>query len=124
MSKKNKEYDQNIISALKKLPTPLMTAKGNEVLFNIDKRNETFYEHIADKKHHLHVKDIEVIPIILKDKKSLVGDCKSHKFNNYIGRRGKQNEKAHYLKIITMVGKTNKESVVTVYVVKTIDKSK
>ena len=51
-------------------------------------------------------------------------DNKSHRFHNYIGRRGKKNEKAQYLKIITEIKKGNKESVVTIYVVKTIEKKR
>ena len=58
MKKKKKEYDQNSIDALKKLQVPLKTANGNEVYFDVDKRNETIFEHIANKSHHLTVKDI------------------------------------------------------------------
>ena len=118
MSKKHKEYDQNIINALKSLPVPLKTYKGKEVLFDVNKRDETIFEHISNKEHHLFVKDIEQIPKILLNKESLNQDNKSHKFHNYIGRRGKKNERAKYLKIITEIKKGNKESVVTIYVIK------
>ena len=115
---KNIEYDQHIITALKLLPVPLKTFDGHDVLFDKDKRNETIFEHIANKEHHLFVKDIEQIPKILLNKESLNQDNKSHKFHNYIGRRGKKNERAKYLKIITEIKKGNKESVVTIYVIK------
>ena len=71
MSKKNKEYDQNVIAAVKALPIPLKTSNGHEVRFDVDKRNETIFEHIANKEHHIHVKDVAVIPQILQDKASL-----------------------------------------------------
>ena len=48
--KKNREYDQNIINALKALPSPLKTFDGHNVFFDIDKRDETIFEHIANKK--------------------------------------------------------------------------
>ena len=123
LAMKQKEYDDNIIAALKKLPNPLKTAKNKEIYFDVDKRHESILEHIADKNHHLHVKDINEIPKILMDKNSLQNDSKSHRFHNYIGRRGKKGEKAKYLKIITEIKNGNKESVVTIYTIrKTIDK--
>ena len=118
MSKKPKEYDLNIINALKSLTVPLKTFKGVNDYFDVDKRSETIFEHIADKSHHLHVKDIVEIPKILLDKNALVKDSKSSKYNNYVGRRGKKKEKAKYLKIITEKKKGNKESVVTIYIIK------
>lgn len=65
MPKKKKEYDQNVIAALKALPVPLKTSSGGEVRY---KRDETIFEHIANKEHHIHVKDVAVIPTILRDK--------------------------------------------------------
>ena len=118
MPKKIKEYDQNIIKALKKLPVPLKTYGGKEVYFDVDKRNETIYEHIADKKHHLFLKDIEVIQKVLMDKLSLQKDSKSSRFHNYIGRRGKKNEKDKHIKIVTEIKKGKKESVVTIYTIR------
>ena len=120
MQKKNKGYDENIIKALKALPVPLVTAKGNRVLFDVDKRDETIYEHIANKKHHLHVKDIMAIPKILSNKKCLQKDNKSHTHHNYIGRRGKKGEKNKYLKIITETKNNNTESIITIYSIKKI----
>ena len=121
MSKKNKEYDQNVIAALKALPIPLKTSNGHEVRFDVDKRNETIFEHIANKEHHIHVKDVAVIPQILQDKASLKNDKNGHKFRTYIGKRGKQKERLKYLKIVTEVKKNKKESVVTIYPVKNKD---
>ena len=121
MPKKTKEFDQNIIAALKKLPVPLKTAKGNDVYFDVDKRYETIYEHIANKNHHLTIKDIEVVPSILKNKNSLKDDRSGKKFRTYVGRRGKLKERIKYLKIVTEVKKENRESIVTIYLTKNND---
>lgn len=118
MSKRKKEYDYHIINALKLLPVPLKNFKGNDILFDLNKRDETIFEHIANKDHHLFVKDISEIPKILLDKNSFQRDNKSRKFKNYIGRRGKKGERSKYLKIITLVRKDGKESIVSIYTIK------
>lgn len=118
MSKKNKEYDQNIIDALKRLPKPLKTAKGKEVVFDVDKRDETIFQHIAAKEHHLRLSDISLIPNILLNPNSVTNDCKSKRYNNYIGKRSKTNEKKKHLKIVTKVKSNNKESIITIYTVR------
>ncbi len=114
-SKQNLNYDINIVEALKKLPIPLITFDGHEVYFDQDKRNETIYEHIANKYHHLHVVDINEIPKILKNRESLFLDQNGRKYRSYVGLRGKKSEKPHYLRIITMIKKNNKETIVTIY---------
>lgn len=108
-------YDVHIVEALKKLPVPLMTFDYHEVLFDEDKRKESIFEHIANKKHHLHVVDIRRIPQILKDKESLKCDEKGEEFRVYIGKRGKQTEKPIYLRIVTHLKENNKESIITIY---------
>ena len=110
-------YDIHIVEALQALPVPLVTFDGREVLFDEDKRHETIYEHIANKSHHLHVVDINRIPIILKDKESLHVDKNGSDFRSYTGKRGKQNEKLSCLKIVTKLKPNNKESVVTIYTI-------
>ena len=119
--KPNREYDQNIINALKALPKPLKTFDGHDVVFDINKRDETIFEHIANKKHHFHVVDINVIPCILRDEMSLKTDRNGKRFRTYIGLRGKSKEKSKYLKIVTLVGKKKKESIYSVYLVKSVD---
>ena len=120
--KKNREYDQNIINALKDLPSPLKTFDGHDVLFDIDKRDETILEHVANKKHRFHVVDINAIPGILNNKECLKPDRSGKRFRTYIGKRGKAKEKPKYLKIVTLLGRNNKESVYSVYLVKSVDK--
>ena len=124
MSNYDKTYDENIIVALKRLPIPLKTAKGNNVYFIENKRDETIYEHIANKKHHFHLSDIDLIPLILLDPNSLNKDSRSNKFHNYIGKRRRTNEREKYIKIITKVQMNKKEIIVTIYPTKKVNKFK
>ena len=112
-------YDVHIVDALKALPVPLITFDGHEVYFDEDKRNETIYEHIANKKHHLHVVDIRNIKTILLDHLSLKVDRNGKGFRTYIGLRGKKNETSKYLLITTRLKANNKESVITIFPTKT-----
>ena len=114
----DEKYDQKIISALKALPTPLKSFDGHDVLFDVDKRNETIFEHIAKKTHHIYIVDVKMIPIILSNKLNLKNDRKGKRYRTYIGRRGKQNERLKYLKIVTEINKKGKETVVTIYPIK------
>ena len=114
----NEKYDQHIIDELKKLHKPLKTFDNHSVLFDKDKRKESIYEHIANKKHRLHVVDIQQIQSILLDKECLKNDRNGKKNRCYIGKRKKQNEKNKYLKIVTIVKKDKNESVSTVCTVK------
>ncbi len=117
VNKKN-EPDLNIIKALKELPVPLTNFKDRKILFNLNKRKESIYEHIAVKSHHLHVSDIKVIPSILKNPKSLVSDHDNRKGKIYIGRRGKKHENVKYLKIVTQCNPDSTESIITIYLTK------
>ena len=118
MEKKNKKYDDNIISALNQLPIPLITFDGNKVCFVENKRGETIFEHIANKIHRFHVSDIALITQILKDPNSLQGDKKKSVFRNYIGKRTKRNEKTKYIKIVTRTIGKGKEVFVSIYLIK------
>ena len=121
MKDNSKKYDENIIDALNKLPIPLITFDGSRVVFVENKRDETIFEHIARKAHRFRVSDIETIPKILKDKKSLQPDKKKSVFRNYVGRRVKKNDKTKYIKIVTRKTGDKKESVVSIYLVKEKD---
>ena len=119
---KNKKYDYHIINALKNLPVPFITFDGHKVYFDKDKRHETIYEHIAYKKHHLHLIDIMQIPEILKNKKCLKDDRTGVRYRSYIGKRKKQKEKNKYLKIVTIIKKDKNESIITICTVKSNSK--
>lgn len=118
LAMKQKEYDDNIIAALKKLPVPLKTFDGHDVVFEENKRHETIFQHVANKKHHLHIVDIILIQSILLNKNSLVSDRNGHKYRTYIGRRTKKKERLKYIKITTKIRKNNQESVITIHAVK------
>lgn len=119
--KRQKEFDQNIVNALKKLEIPLTNSNGKEIIFDKRKRNETIYEHIANKEHQLKIRDIEKIPAILKDKSSVHKDKKSNKFKTYYGKRPGRKLKKPYLKIITKIVKDEPESIITIYTVRRKD---
>lgn len=70
-----------LLMLLKKLPVPLKSARGSEIYFDNDKRYESIFEHIANKNHHLTIKDIKAIPAILLDKNSLKLDRSGKKFS-------------------------------------------
>ena len=110
----NEKYDFRILNALLKLPIPLKTFDNHLVYFDSNKRNETIYEHIANKKHRLHLVDIKLIPDILNDKKSIKKDRNGLRYRSYIGKRKKRNEKNKYLKIVTYVRNNNRESIITI----------
>ena len=111
-------YDIHIVEALKELPVPLITFDGHQVLFDMDKRDETIFEHIANKSHRLHVVDINRIPEILKDPSSIREDRNGDGFRCYVGLRGKTIDSPLYLKITTRLTGEKKESVITMYLVK------
>ena len=67
MAKKKNEkfYDQKLIDALKKIPSPIWDKKHKIFIYlNNDqaRSNESRFEHIAKKNHELKVRDIESIP--------------------------------------------------------------
>ena len=121
MHKKAREYDKNIIKALQNLKVPLRTFDNHNVFFNEDKRKETIFEHIANKEHHLHLVDIQLIPVILMDRTCLKIDRKGNKNRLYIGKRIKNNERLKYLKIVTKLSKDRTETVITIYPIKNVD---
>ena len=123
MHKRNKnliyqKYDEHIIKELKKLHAPLKTFDNHNVNFDTDKRKETIYQHIANKKHRLHIVDIQQIQSILLNKECLKNDRNGKKNRCYIGKRKKQKEKNKYLKIVTAIKKNNNESITTICTVK------
>ena len=116
--KTNKNYDENIVKALKSLPQPLRTFDNQLVTFEKDKRYEPIFEHIGKQKHRMKVTDILAIPQILKDPHSLAKDVKKSIFRNYEGKRPKKNAKLKYIRIITRKVGLNKEVITTIYLFK------
>ena len=71
--KKAIHYDQNLIRALRKLPSPIRDVRHNLTVYLDDRQarsNQSRFEHIARNFHELTVKDIESIPkgIVLESK--------------------------------------------------------
>ena len=116
--KNKKNYDENIISALKVLPVPMKTFDNHEVYFEENKRNESIFEHIGKQKHRLKISDIKAISTILKDRNCLTKDAKKSVFRNYEGRRPKKNAKLKYIRIITRKITSLKEVITTIYLLK------
>ena len=110
----HKEYDKNIIKALLDLK-PMTTFDNHVVHFGEDKRDETIYEHIANKKHHLYVSDIQLIPTIFKTKECLKADRNGNKYRTYICKRKKERLRFKKLKIVTELRNRNHEYIITIY---------
>ena len=123
MAKKNESlYDEHIIAALKELTQPIIGKSGKKFYFREMARQETGFEHIAKKSHRLKVRDIEIIPEILRHPISEHRDPANYNYRNYYGiRRGDQNIKS-LLKIVTWEDEHDslKETIITIYPVKTI----
>ena len=74
-------------------------------------RNETGAEHIAGKLHELKVRDIEILPSVLKQPLSVKNDKRKGKL--YFGKRKGVN-KFPYLKVVVRVEKDGTETIITV----------
>jgi len=117
-SVKSKYYDENILAALKSLPVPLKSFDNHEIMFDSNKRYEPIFNHISKENHRFKIPDILEIRKIVKNKKSLQKDNKKSIFRNYIGNRPKKNARLKYIKIVTKKVSENKETVVTIYLIK------
>ena len=90
--KKNTKYDQNLIEALKQLPSSIEDKRHGfviEIKNDRARSNETRFEHIAKKNHELKVRDIKSIPEGIKEYVKFV---KSNEIENtcyyFIKRKG------------------------------------
>ena len=110
------EYDQHIIDALLKLQNPII-GKDKKVFFVRNKaRGETGLQHIANKRHRLKVRDIEMVPSILKHPQYMCDDPDNSIYKNYYGIR-KDGKHTSFIKIVTSPQKNNKttEEIITIY---------
>ena len=85
MSKHKRPFDQNLVDAINKLCWPLVNNNGIKVFLRNNARYESGVEHIAGKLHELKVRDIELLPNILKQPLSVKTDKRKGKL--YFGRR-------------------------------------
>ena len=115
------EYDEHIIAALLKLKVPIIGKNGKKFYVRDEARHESGLEHIADKRHRLKVKDIEIVPAILKHPLAEMVDPNNKNYRNYYGvRKGQENDTL--LKIVTWPDKRDpsKELIITIFPTKTV----
>jgi len=91
--KSNDIYDQNLIDALKELPSEIEDKKHNLIICvsnDLARSNETRFEHIAKRDHELKVRDIKAIPEGIRNY-VLFAKSKELKetYYYYINRKGK-----------------------------------
>lgn len=110
MSKHKRPIDENILKAVNDLKWPLTNKDGNKVFLRERARNESGAEHVAGKLHLLKVRDIKVIPEILKNPINVVRD------------KRKGLEKIPYLKIVVKEEQNGNETIVTICTSKTKNK--
>lgn len=92
-------YEQKLIAALEKLPSPLEDKKHNIKIYFEDNRarsNQSRFEHIVDQRHGLRPSDIEKIPRYLKKCIFRRDPERSGTYNIYLKRRSVREE---YIKI-------------------------
>ncbi len=119
---KIKNVDSNIVKKLNQLIIPFKTNNGEKVVFADKGRYGTRFEHIADKKHHLTIRDIDLIPYILLNPFAVRKSKKVGSTVCYFGKRKGVNKK-QYLKIVIDFRNEKEGKIVTIYPTKTIDKS-
>lgn len=110
--------DQNIIGALKKIPSPIYDKKHKHYVYFINDvdHNQTRFEHIAKQYHELRVRDIESIFGGINDY-VLYKKSKNHKdtYYYYINRKGM--DKGFVQVAIKLIeGETNKYYVKTIFI--------
>lgn len=97
-------YDQRIIEALKKLPSPIYDARHNFTIYFVNDKarsNQDRFEHISKNFHELTVKDIESIPEGLTTKAKLKQEKgRKDTYNYYFIRK---RDKTHFVKISVKV---------------------
>ena len=121
MSKKQRDFDKNILNSLSKLQWPIINNKGIKVFVRANARKEGGLQHIAGKCHLLKVRDIESIPNILKNPYKVILEQSGRKGKSYYGKR-KGVEKSPLLKIVVRIRSDYCEEIVTIYTAKRVKK--
>ncbi|MCQ2742983.1 MAG: hypothetical protein MJ239_06835 [Bacilli bacterium] len=117
---KTRDIDQNIIKALKAIATPILIKDNVRVIFSEKGRYESRFEHIAQKRHHLKVSDIELIGPILKQPIVTSKSGKKDHSKCFFGKR-KGRPKTPYLKIVVDFRDEKLGKIVTVYPAKRLE---
>ena len=114
--KKGLSYEEKMINALRKLPTPLEDKRHNLKIFFDDNRarsNESIFEHIVKQRHELQPSDIKRIPRYIKSSIFRKDSERSETYNIYIKRNNYNKE---YIKISVQI----KDNQPNIAIVKTI----
>ena len=122
MAKKKyeKHYDQNLVDALKKLPSPIYDKKHQFYIYFINDRartNETRFEHIAKRGHELKVRDIDSINDGINGYLYFVKSPKMKDTYYYYLKRKGMDKGFVQVAIKLLKGKTKKYYVKTIYIV-------
>ena len=92
-------YEQKLIDALEKLPSPLIDKKHNLKIYFVNNRarsNQSRFEHITDLKHGLLASDIERIVRYINSSKLKMDHDRKETYNLFIKRNSFSDE---YIKI-------------------------
>lgn len=114
---RNQAYDPHILESLNKLPQIMENADKKTVTIKKKVNRENGDEHIAVTRHGLQVRDIKLIPSILKNPLVVKPDpIKKHSKNYYGLRKGRHTDDNQiYVKIVTNVMADGSEEIVTVF---------
>jgi len=111
-----RKIDSNIIKALESLPKVMFNNEGNKVVIRkIAIGNETGVEHISNGMHGLQVKDIKLVPEILKNPVYCCKDSCHRYRKNYYGKKMYKYLFKCYIKIVTHVKDDKSEEIVTIF---------
>lgn len=118
--RKSLSYEEKMINALRKLPSPLIDERHNLKIYFDDNRarsNESRFKHIVNPRHGLLASDIERISRYIKVSKLKKDQERKETFNLFIKRNGFNDE---YIKISLRIGNNDpREAVVkTIFITK------
>ena len=105
--RKGLSYEEKLINALRKLPSPLEDKKHNLKIYFDDDRarsNESRFEHIVNQRHGLLASDIERIHRYINFSKLKKDRERKETFNLFIKRNSVTNE---YIKISLKIDNNN-----------------
>lgn len=120
--RKGLTYEQKLIDALEKLPSPLIDKRHNLKIYFVDNRarsNQSRFEHIVNQRHGLRPSDLERVNRCIKKcifRKDLE---RSETYNIYIRRTNYSDE---YIKIGVKIDPSEPEiaMVKTIFITKVI----
>ena len=120
--RKGLSYEEKLINALRKLPSPLEDKKHNLKIYFDDNRarsNESRFEHIINQRHGLLASDIERILRYINASKLKKDKDRKDTFNLFIKRNTFNNE---YIKIALKIEDSNprKAIVKTIFITEVV----